>query len=143
MHEFQHLCFLCYCSVMTTCTRLKVCVLCVFLLLQDYSKVQHLALHAFHNTENEAMRAESCYQLARAFHVQVVCCSVCIYIIYLHHGLFFSDYLKNVSQKPWFMDGYCSTHYLTYSSAGQKTKIQNLSTGPDLSLVTVDDNHIE
>ena len=38
--------------------------------LQDYQKVQHLALHAFHNTENEAMRAESCYQLARAFHVQ-------------------------------------------------------------------------
>ena len=37
---------------------------------QDYSKVQHLAQHAFHNTENEAMRAESCYQLARAFHVQ-------------------------------------------------------------------------
>ncbi|PSN41501.1 RNA polymerase-associated protein CTR9 [Blattella germanica] len=36
----------------------------------DYHKVQHLALHAFHNTENEAMRAESCYQLARAFHVQ-------------------------------------------------------------------------
>jgi len=29
-----------------------------------------LALHAFHNTENESMRAESCYQLARAFHVQ-------------------------------------------------------------------------
>jgi RNA polymerase-associated protein CTR9 len=41
-------------------------------LFQDYHKVQHLALHAFHNTENEAMRAESCYQLARAFHVQVV-----------------------------------------------------------------------
>jgi hypothetical protein len=28
-------------------------------------QVQHLALHAFHNTENELMRAESCYQLAR------------------------------------------------------------------------------
>jgi hypothetical protein len=41
------------------------------LCLQDYNKVQHLALHAFHNTENEAMRAESCYQLARSFHVQV------------------------------------------------------------------------
>lgn len=39
-------------------------------MLQDYQKVQHLALHAFHNTENESMRAESCYQLARAFHVQ-------------------------------------------------------------------------
>ena len=37
----------------------------------DYNKVQHLALHAFHNTENESMRAESCYQLARSFHVQV------------------------------------------------------------------------
>ena len=41
-----------------------------YFFFQDYSKVQHLALHAFHNTENEAMRAESCYQLARAFHVQ-------------------------------------------------------------------------
>jgi len=40
--------------------------------MQDYQKVQHLALHAFHNTENEAMRAESCFQLARAFHVQVL-----------------------------------------------------------------------
>ena len=39
--------------------------------IQDYSKVQHLALHAFHNTEVEAMQAESCYQLARSFHVQV------------------------------------------------------------------------
>lgn len=39
--------------------------------VQDYQKVQHLALHSFHNTENEGMRAESCYQLARAFHVQV------------------------------------------------------------------------
>lgn len=46
------------------------------LVLQDYHKVQHLALHAFHNTENEAMRAESCYQLARAFHVQVTLCCV-------------------------------------------------------------------
>ncbi|RZF42744.1 hypothetical protein LSTR_LSTR007721 [Laodelphax striatellus] len=41
-----------------------------FFFKKDYLKVQHLALHAFHNTENEAMRAESCYQLARAFHVQ-------------------------------------------------------------------------
>jgi RNA polymerase-associated protein CTR9 len=29
-----------------------------------------LALHAFHGTEVEPMQAESCYQLARAFHVQ-------------------------------------------------------------------------
>lgn len=41
-----------------------------FFFKKDYHKVQHLALHAFHNTENEAMRAESCYQLARSFHVQ-------------------------------------------------------------------------
>ncbi|CAM1324980.1 CTR9 (predicted), partial [Pycnogonum litorale] len=41
-----------------------------FFFKKDYSKVQHLALHAIHNTENEAMRAESCYQLARSFHVQ-------------------------------------------------------------------------
>ena len=27
-------------------------------------------MHAFHNTENEAMRAETCYQLARSYHVQ-------------------------------------------------------------------------
>lgn len=42
-----------------------------FSFFQDYGKVQHLALHAFHNTEVEAMQAESCYQLARSFHVQV------------------------------------------------------------------------
>ena len=41
-----------------------------FFFKKDYQKVQHLALHAFHGTENEHMRAESCYQLARAFHVQ-------------------------------------------------------------------------
>ncbi|XP_033646150.1 RNA polymerase-associated protein CTR9 homolog [Asterias rubens] len=41
-----------------------------FFFKKDYTKVQHLALHAFHNTDNEAIQAESCYQLARAFHVQ-------------------------------------------------------------------------
>ena len=41
-----------------------------FFFKKDYHKVQHLALHAFHNTENEAMRSESCYQLAGHFHVQ-------------------------------------------------------------------------
>ena len=41
------------------------------LFFQDYTKVQHLALHAFHGAEIEAMQAESCYQLARSFHVQV------------------------------------------------------------------------
>ncbi|CAL1299315.1 unnamed protein product [Larinioides sclopetarius] len=41
-----------------------------FFFKKEYTKVQHLALHAFHNTENEAMRAESCYQLARSFHIQ-------------------------------------------------------------------------
>ena len=41
-----------------------------FFFKKDYQKVQHLALHAFHNTENESMRAESCYQLARSFHIQ-------------------------------------------------------------------------
>ncbi len=29
-----------------------------------------MALHAFHGTEVEAVQAESCYQLARAYHVQ-------------------------------------------------------------------------
>lgn len=42
-------------------------------MFKDYGKVQHLALHAFHNTENEAMRAESCHHLARAFHAQGDC----------------------------------------------------------------------
>ncbi|XP_076802913.1 RNA polymerase-associated protein CTR9 homolog isoform X1 [Clavelina lepadiformis] len=41
-----------------------------FFFKKDYEKVQHLALHAFHNTENEAIQAESCYQLARSFHIQ-------------------------------------------------------------------------
>ncbi|XP_038214263.1 RNA polymerase-associated protein CTR9 homolog [Zerene cesonia] len=44
-----------------------------FFFKKDYGKVQHLALHAFHNTENEAMRAESCHHLARAFHAQGDC----------------------------------------------------------------------
>lgn len=43
-----------------------------FFFKRDFQKVQNLALHAFHNTENEAMRAESCYQLARSFHIQVI-----------------------------------------------------------------------
>jgi len=41
-----------------------------FFFKKDYVRVQHLALHAFHNTEHEAVQAESCYQLARSFHVQ-------------------------------------------------------------------------
>ena len=41
-----------------------------FFFKKDYAKVQHLALHAFHGTDVEAMQAESCYQLARAFHIQ-------------------------------------------------------------------------
>ena len=56
-----------------TCKQYALCV-CVCVCLQDYNKVQHLALHAFHGTEVEAMQAESCYQLARAFHVQVLYC---------------------------------------------------------------------
>lgn len=42
-----------------------------FFFKKDFQKVRHLALHAFHNTENEGMRAESCFQLARSFHIQV------------------------------------------------------------------------
>ncbi|XP_018496723.2 RNA polymerase-associated protein CTR9 homolog [Galendromus occidentalis] len=41
-----------------------------FFFKRDFQKTQTLALHAFHNTENEAIRAESCYQLARCFHIQ-------------------------------------------------------------------------
>ena len=44
---------------------------------QDYEKVRHLALHAFHGTDVEAMQAESCYQLARSFHIEVLCVYVC------------------------------------------------------------------
>lgn len=40
-----------------------------FFYKKDYQKVQQLAMHAFHNTENEAIRAEACYQLARSYHV--------------------------------------------------------------------------
>lgn len=42
-----------------------------FFFKKDYTKSELLARHALQNTENEAMRAESCYQMARAFHVQV------------------------------------------------------------------------
>ncbi|XP_015748748.1 PREDICTED: RNA polymerase-associated protein CTR9 homolog [Acropora digitifera] len=45
-----------------------------FFFKKEYNKVQHLALHAFHGTEVEAMQAESCYQMARAFHVQAAQC---------------------------------------------------------------------
>ncbi|XP_001951487.2 RNA polymerase-associated protein CTR9 homolog isoform X1 [Acyrthosiphon pisum] len=41
-----------------------------FFFKKDYTKYELLARHALQNTENEAMRAESCYQMARAFHVQ-------------------------------------------------------------------------
>lgn len=41
-----------------------------FFYKKEYSKVQHLATYAYHNTENQAMQAESCYHLARAFHAQ-------------------------------------------------------------------------
>jgi len=45
-----------------------------FFFKKDYTKSELLARHALQNTENEAMRAESCYQMARAFHVQVIIC---------------------------------------------------------------------
>ncbi|RMZ97826.1 RNA polymerase-associated CTR9 -like protein, partial [Brachionus plicatilis] len=41
-----------------------------FFYKKEYQKVQQLAMHAFHNTENELIRAETCYQLARSYHVQ-------------------------------------------------------------------------
>lgn len=41
-----------------------------FFYKKEYAKVHRLALHAFYNTETEAMRAESCYQMARAYHMQ-------------------------------------------------------------------------
>jgi len=41
-----------------------------FFFKKAYDRVKHLALHAYHNTENEAIQAESCYQLARSFHAE-------------------------------------------------------------------------
>jgi RNA polymerase-associated protein CTR9 len=41
-----------------------------FFYKKDYQKVQQLAMHAFHNTELEAIRAETCFQLARSYHIQ-------------------------------------------------------------------------
>ncbi|XP_017492305.1 PREDICTED: RNA polymerase-associated protein CTR9 homolog, partial [Rhagoletis zephyria] len=41
-----------------------------FFFKRDYQRVHQLALHAFQNTENEFMRAESSYQLGRAYHIQ-------------------------------------------------------------------------
>ena len=73
---FKKVRYVCYC--MLPCVVICIACLCyllfTLLLLQEYNKVQHLALHAFHGTEVEAMQAESCYQMARAFHVQVVIC---------------------------------------------------------------------
>ncbi|VIO92177.1 TPR Domain containing protein [Brugia malayi] len=39
-----------------------------FFYKKELDRVEHLAWHAFQITDNEAMRAESCYQLARSFH---------------------------------------------------------------------------
>lgn len=41
-----------------------------FFYKKDYEKVHQLATHAFHNTETEAIKAETCYQLARSYHAQ-------------------------------------------------------------------------
>lgn len=41
-----------------------------FFFRKDYGRVRQLAMHASNYTENEAMRAESCYHLARAFHAE-------------------------------------------------------------------------
>ncbi|OAF71724.1 RNA polymerase-associated protein CTR9 [Intoshia linei] len=41
-----------------------------FFYKQDYKKVNSLAIHAFQNTKNESMKAESCYLLAKVHHIQ-------------------------------------------------------------------------
>ncbi|BHF72144.1 protein required for normal CLN1 and CLN2 G1 cyclin expression [Sparganum proliferum] len=41
-----------------------------FFYKKEYAKVHCLASHAFYETENEAIRAESSYQMARAFHME-------------------------------------------------------------------------
>jgi len=43
-----------------------------FFFKKEYTKSNLLARTALQNTENEAMRAESCYQIARTFHAQVI-----------------------------------------------------------------------
>ncbi|KRZ72707.1 RNA polymerase-associated protein CTR9 -like protein, partial [Trichinella papuae] len=42
----------------------------IFKILQDRQYCHQLALYAFHKTENEALRAESCFQLGRVCHAQ-------------------------------------------------------------------------
>jgi len=39
---------------------------------KDYANSELLASHALQNTENDAMRAESCYHMAKVFHAQVI-----------------------------------------------------------------------
>ncbi|CAF0876803.1 unnamed protein product [Adineta ricciae] len=41
-----------------------------FFFKKEYTRVRQLAMHALNYTENEAMRAESCYHLARAHHAE-------------------------------------------------------------------------
>ncbi|CAF0874480.1 unnamed protein product [Didymodactylos carnosus] len=41
-----------------------------FFFKKDYQRVRQLAMHALNYTENEAMRSESCYHLARAHHAE-------------------------------------------------------------------------
>jgi RNA polymerase-associated protein CTR9 len=43
-----------------------------FFYRQDYKRTQDLALQAYHNTEVPKIRAESCYQIARAYHAKVL-----------------------------------------------------------------------
>jgi len=43
-----------------------------FFFKKDYTKCELLARTALQNTENESMKAESCYQIARIFHAQVI-----------------------------------------------------------------------
>jgi RNA polymerase-associated protein CTR9 len=54
----NHFFFTKVCSGLVACT-------CAW---QDYAKVHQLATYAFHGTTNEAMRAESTFQMARAYH---------------------------------------------------------------------------
>ena len=41
-----------------------------FFFKHELDKARSLALRAFQNTENEAVQAESCYQVARCFHIE-------------------------------------------------------------------------
>lgn len=43
-----------------------------FFFKKNYKKSQNLAIHALQNTEYDAIKAESCYYIARSYHAEVI-----------------------------------------------------------------------